>query len=177
MRTMGHRDVAVCLLRIDLVKPRLVRGFTLIELITSIIIIGILAAVVGPRFFAGSGVFSSRGYADEVASALRYAQAVAMSSGCDVSVTLTANKYLAAQRAAAPAALPQCATNGLWATPVVRVDGDALIGNAPSNVVLTPATQIVFDSQGHIANGAPPLLSIGTFTLSIDPLSGFVVVQ
>lgn len=157
---------------------RSVRGFTFIELITTIVILGILAAVVGPKFFADSSVFSERGYADEVASALRYAQAVAMSSGCDVAVALNANDYQAAQRAAAPAnaALP-CLTNGGWSTPVVRVDGRPLAGTSPSGITLSPTTQIVFDAQGHIANGAPPLLNIGNFKLSIDAVSGFVVVQ
>lgn len=177
MRIMEHRKVAVCSLRVDLVKPRFVRGFTLVELITSIVIIGILAAVVGPRFFAGSSVFSERGYADEVAAALRYAQAVAVSSGCDVSITLDTAGYQALQRAAVPGSLPPCATTGTPLTPVVRVDGDALAGTSPTGVNVTPATQIVFDAHGHIANGTPPLLQVGSFKLSIDAFSGFVVVQ
>ena len=41
------------------------RGFTLIELVTVIVIGGILAAVAGPRFFTQTG-YSQRGYTEEL---------------------------------------------------------------------------------------------------------------
>jgi MSHA pilin protein MshC len=46
-------------------------GYTIVELVTVIVILGVLGAIAGPRFF-GTRVFSERGYADEVASAMRY---------------------------------------------------------------------------------------------------------
>ncbi len=146
------------------------RGFTLVELVTSIVIIGILAAAIGPKFFDNQS-FSERGYADEVASALRYAQAVAVASGCGAAVTITANSYQAMQPANAP---PAC--SGGFTRTITRVDGGTLSGTAPSGVTFTPATQIIFDGQGRTAN-VLTVLSDGAFTLNINPLSGFVVVQ
>jgi hypothetical protein len=43
--------------------------------------------------------------------------------------------------------------------------------------MLNPATQIVFDAQGRIVGGAPPMLSSGGFRLAIDPVSGVAVLQ
>jgi MSHA pilin protein MshC len=145
-------------------------GFTLVELVTSIVIIGILAAAIGPKFIANQS-FAERGYADEVAAALRYAQAVAVASGCGVQVTLNVNSYLASQPNASP---PAC--NGAWNRAIQRVDGGTLQGTAPNGVTLSPAVQVVFDGNGRIINGTPPAITVGAFALTIEAGSGLVSV-
>lgn len=149
------------------------RGFTLIELITCIIVLGLLAALAGPRFF-DTQPFNQRGYVDELSAALRYAEGVAVASGCNVQVTVTLAGYSAMQRAAAG---NTCAAAGAYTTQVVRADGSTLSGTPPSNANVTAGGTFVFNASGGIANPPPPSLAVGSFTLTVDPVSGFVTVQ
>jgi len=64
-------------------------GFTLVELITIMVIVGILAVAAMPLFF-GNNVFQERGAADQVVAALRYGQKIAIAQHRDVVVSITA---------------------------------------------------------------------------------------
>jgi MSHA pilin protein MshC len=66
------------------------RGFTLVEMITVIVIIGIVGVAAIPRFF-NRNVFDSRGFYDQVISTLRYAQKTAVAQHRLVCVAFTAN--------------------------------------------------------------------------------------
>lgn len=148
-------------------------GFTLIELVTCIVILGVLVAVTGPRFLSYQP-FQERGYIDEVAASMRYAQRVAVASACDVQFTVGVASYTAKQRSAAGGT---CSAAGAWSTAVSRGDSTPLSGAAPAGVTMSPATQMIFSPQGAVSSGPPPALSVGAFTLSVDAGSGLVVVQ
>ncbi|MFZ6750726.1 pilus assembly FimT family protein [Undibacterium sp. Ren11W] len=65
-------------------------GFTLIELVMVMVLIGILAIAVLPRFFDRK-TFDARGYFDQSISMVRYAQKLAIAQRRDVFVNVTGN--------------------------------------------------------------------------------------
>ena len=69
-------------------------GFTMIELITVMILIGILSAVAASRFFARE-TFDARVYADQAKAIMRTAQKTAVAQNRYVYVSATANRFAA----------------------------------------------------------------------------------
>lgn len=86
----GHYPFAPVMTHLPGPRVRNQCGFTLTELIAVMVIAGILAAVAVPRFFERS-IFDSRGFRDQVISALRYAQKSAIAQRRFVCVTFAAN--------------------------------------------------------------------------------------
>jgi MSHA pilin protein MshC len=141
-------------------------------LVLVIVITGILAAVAAPRFFQSS-VYTQRGYADELAAALRLAQKVAVATDCPTRLTLSASGYAVAQQAATG---NTCNTSGAWTTPVIGLNQAAVADSAPSGVVASPTGTFQFSGSGALTSSPATTLSIGTHTITIDPITGLVTV-
>lgn len=134
------------------------RGFTMVELIMTIVIVGILAAVVAPRFFDNT-VFQSRGFADQVQASLRYAQKIAIAQRRNVCAAFTAST-VTLNIASATGAASACNTN------LVSPTGDA-------SYVITAPTGITFAAvpAGFSFNalGAPSFAASITINIKDAP--------
>ena len=80
------------------------RGFTLMELVMVIVILGVLAVFAAPRMFNASD-FNAQGFHDETLSLLRFAQKTAIGQRRTVCVVFS-NTGEASLRIAANAATP-----------------------------------------------------------------------
>jgi len=152
--------------------PAKVGGYTIIELILVIVIIGIIGVVAGPRFFDSTS-FGNRAFYDELASALRYGQKVAVASGCPVRVAISASSYSLTQQSAAAGHCNLSDTS--FSTAVLLPSGEPLAGNAPDGVTASPPLTFVYNAEGQTSLSADQVLSIGGRALTVVSTSGLVV--
>lgn len=142
------------------------RGFTLVELLVTMLIIGILAAVAGPRFF-DRRVFEERLFFDETVAAVRYARKLAVASGCLVQVALDAQGYRVRRAAGC--------TGGAFVE-VVGPDAATPYANpqVPEGLAITTQNfPVTFDSLGRPGGAASA--RIGGFELQVVADTGLVL--
>jgi MSHA pilin protein MshC len=149
------------------------RGFSLIELIVVIILMAILVGVAAPRFF-GSGDFEAPAFARELASAARYAQKLAVVSGCPVNLTVSATGYALFQ----PQATTPVCTGTLTMTLPARhpATGEAFAATVPTGVSVGGALGTVQFGASGVPSAAANY-TVGGLTVSIAAGSGYVDVQ
>ena len=147
------------------------RGYTIIELVLVIVILGIIGTVAGPRFFDNT-VYDERAYFDELAGALRYAQKVAVASGCNVQVAIAASSYTLTQQAALSGHCNPLDTS--YPVSVLLPSGEAVTGSAPTGVTTAPAVTVIYTALGQTSLGSNQVLSVGSRNLTIYADSGLV---
>jgi MSHA pilin protein MshC len=148
------------------------RGFTVVELVVTMVIAGVLAMTALPRFVRIQD-FEARFFFDDTLAGLRYAQKLAISTGCAVQVDFTPGGYVVNQRAA-------CST-GAWSQPVYDPSDGSLgfAATAPAGVALGSSVDpIVFDALGRALDGAgvpsDATLAVGPRSIAVVGETGFV---
>lgn len=146
-------------------------GFTLVELVVVLIVIGVLAVVVMPRFFDRQ-TFDARGFYDQALSMARYGQKVAIAQRRDV--------YFNADMASATICLtyvPDAAcTNAAGVTN--PADGAKFSTTALPGVGLSTSVSFAFSALGKPKPDAAVSFGIVgdsmTRTISVERETGYV---
>ncbi len=142
-------------------------GFTLVELVVTLIIIGALAAVGAPIFFRTAD-FSERGFYDETVAAVRYAQKYAMASGCTIRVELVANGY----RLWRNNSVANCNSLPYNVALINPANGQGFQNNAPTGVTINPAADFNFLPSGSPT--ASTTININGRSFSVVAATGFI---
>ena len=138
-------------------------GFTLVELIVILVLLGIVSAVALPRFF-GLTDYQVRAAYDEVTAAVRYAQKLSVASGCEVRVQIFNDGY----------ALQQHQTS-CHSGAFVDISDHPVTRNTFSDVTLSPVTSFIFDKMGRCS--ASLTIHVGDKNFDIIAETGYVNAQ
>jgi MSHA pilin protein MshC len=143
-----------------IVQRRRARGFTLIELIMVIVILGVLAVFAAPRIF-NSGDFNARGFHDETLALLRYAQKTAIAQRRTVCVNFDTDSTdgVGLTMASSPATT-DCSAVAPGGLTGPRGENPAHIPSTDRGITFNPKpTNFAFNGLGQPMDAAGALLT------------------
>ena len=153
-----------------IVSRKQAAGFSLFELIIVVVLLSILSVFALSSLF-DQDEFAARGFFDDTVNAVRFAQKLAISTGCAVQVSISASGYQLDQRASCAAGL----FDNPVANPVYR-NNNYQNFNIPSGSSLSPVTSITFDARGIPLSGSDVIITLSgtSYSFEVDGQTGLV---
>ncbi|MBI3284302.1 MAG: prepilin-type N-terminal cleavage/methylation domain-containing protein [Burkholderiales bacterium] len=146
-----------------------IQGFTLIELIMVMVLVGILAVAVIPRF-ADRKTFDARGFYEQSIEMLRYAQKTAIAQRREVFVNITASTICLTYAADAA-----CSGGNNVLNPA---DQQSFVKTAPAGVSFSAALSFSFTALGRPTPNNAYLVNISgdgvTRSITVERETGYV---
>jgi MSHA pilin protein MshC len=149
--------------------PPRTSGFTLIELIMVIVLLGTLSVFVVPRFFQKTS-FDSLAFEQELKTAIRFAHTLSIASGCEVQVSLTVSSYALY--------FPDSSCNppdAFGANPVNHpMQTGNYTGTAPTGITISGFGDFYFNDVGTPDASGNITVNPGGRQITVMPLTGYV---
>jgi MSHA pilin protein MshC len=136
-----------------------------------IVVLGILSATALPRFFDVS-TYQQRGFFDDTLNAIRYAQKLAVATGCNVQVTIAGNQFELKRPSASDRSLCSSSNASDFTQAVTRPgSGETSYQGSQSGISATDAT-LYFTAKGTASSGAT--ITVGNGQITVVQNTGFV---
>ena len=145
-------------------------GFTLVELVVIIVLLGILSFYAAPRFF-GFLDFERSGFYNEVVSATRYAHKLAVGRGCQVGIEFREHGYQLKEPPSGCSGNPSAPLPD--SHPVSSRSRDKILVSSPDESI---PHSVTFNALGQCTTGCNGNLtiSVGNRNMIIHQESGYV---
>lgn len=151
-------------------------GFSLIELVVVIVLLGIMATVVMPRWRGGSG-FEERALRDQLVAALRYAQKSAVAARRTVCVNFSTAPSKVDFTISNAYGASNCSAGASLAGP----DGTNLsVSASGSSTITSSVSNFTFDAAGRPSPTSSPAASISisglpaALAITVESETGYV---
>ena len=171
-------------------RPTRPGGFTLVELIAILVVVGIMAGVAAPRFFQRQG-FDAVSYTDQVRALMRYGQKIAIAQSRNVFVRLNVSSVALCYDAACTArvAPPGGSNSGTGVTLAGCGGSTAWACEGTPNGLAATAATFFFDPTGQPFAASDPLGGLNsnfvqltvaitgdgdTHNVTVTPVTGYV---
>ncbi len=147
-------------------------GFTLVEVIMVIVMLGVLSATALPKFFE-KNTFAERAFFADTLNAVRYAQKLAVATGCKVQVSISSNSYILNRHGdSSSTSCPGEATYSL-SVPHPGTGASSYSGSEPGITLSSSVSSFIFNSLGSVSSDAT-LTVAGSKTISVIAETGYV---
>lgn len=148
-----------------------IRGYTLVEMVMTLVLISILSASVLPKFFNLTS-YQEKALFDDTLNAIRYAQKLAVATGCNVQFVIASNQFTLKR----PAGRSTCAsiTATDFSNNVAQPATGANYTGSQSGINLTAIT-LYFNALGIVVSSTGSNISVGaSHAMTLVPSTGFV---